>query len=78
MRKHILKCVCAALALVFGACFLWNAGLPPRAPLADGNWLFAALMVFFFAFPFAHKLEIGRVLKFEAKSEQEPSGRPNE
>jgi hypothetical protein len=78
MRKQRLNYACAVLALVFGVCFFWNAGFPPRAPLADGNWLFAALMVFFFAFPFAQKLEIGRVLKFEAKPEQERSGRAND
>ena len=71
MRKHALRYACAVLTLVFGSCFFWNAGLPPKAPLADGNWLFAALMVFFFAFPFAQKLEIGRVVRFEAKAEQE-------
>jgi hypothetical protein len=30
-------------------------------------------MVFFFAFPFAQKLEIGRLLKFEAKRD-DPGG----
>jgi hypothetical protein len=67
--EHGLRYACAALALVFGSCFFWNSGFPPRAPLADGNWLFAALMVFYFAFPFAQKLEIGRIVKFEAKVE---------
>lgn len=73
MRKQLLNYGCPTLALVFGGCFFWNAGLPPRAPLADGNWLFAALMVFFFAFPFAQKLEIGRIVKFEAKPDHERS-----
>lgn len=68
MRKQKLKPACGALAIFFGSCFLWNAGFPPRTPLGEGNWFFAALMIFFFAFPFAQKLEIGRLLRYEAKS----------
>lgn len=77
MRSQVLSYACVGLSIFFGACFFLNTGFPPQAPLANGNWLFAALMVFFFAFPFAQKLEIGRVLKFEAKPEQEGSGRPD-
>jgi hypothetical protein len=70
MSKRALNLSCAVLATMFGGCFFWNAGFPPRAPLVDGNWFFAALMIFFFAFPFAQKMEIGRLLRYEAKQDK--------